>query len=81
MKDIRRKCNLKVDFLEFTSNKKMLSEVIVIAYLLRSQDFDLSGASSKDKIASKMNVKILIDINNKLNKQLYGNIIFLHKLK
>ena len=73
MKDIRKKCNLTVDFLEFTSNKKMLSEVIVIAYLLRSQDFDLSGASSKDKIASKMNVKILIDINNKLVGSRFSN--------
>ena len=44
----------------------MLSEVIVIAYMLRSQDFDLSGARSKDKIEIKMNVKILIGINNKL---------------
>ena len=66
MKDIRRKYNPTVDFSKFTSNKMMLSEVIVIAYMLRSQDFDLSGAISKDKIESKMNVKILIDINNKL---------------
>ena len=66
MKDIRRKYNPTVDFSKFTSNKMMLSEVIVIAYMLWSQDFDLSGARSKDKIESKMNVKILIDINNKL---------------
>ena len=66
MKDIRRKYNPTVDFSKFTLNKMMLSEVIVIAYMLRSQDFDLSGARSKDKIEIKMNVKILIGINNKL---------------
>ena len=73
MKDIRRKYNPTVDFSKFTSNKMMLSEVIVIAYMLRSQDFDLSGAISKDKIESKMNVKILIDINNKLVGSRFSN--------
>ena len=30
IKDIRRKCNLMVDLLEFTSNKKILSNVIIL---------------------------------------------------
>ena len=30
MEDIKRKCNIMVDLLKFTSNKKILSEVIVL---------------------------------------------------
>ena len=43
------------------------------------QDLDL-GQDQKTKLKPKWIWKILIDINNKLNKQLYGNIIFIHKL-
>ena len=32
MKDIRRKCNRIVELLKFTSNKKILSKVIVLRY-------------------------------------------------
>ena len=32
MKDIRRKCKPIVDLLKFTSNKKILSKVIVLRY-------------------------------------------------
>ena len=30
--DIRRKCNLMVDLLKFTLNKKILNEVMVLSY-------------------------------------------------
>ena len=32
MKDIKRKCNPMIDFSKFKSNKKILSEVVVIGY-------------------------------------------------
>ena len=32
MKDIRRRCNLMVDLLKFTSNKKILSKIVVLDY-------------------------------------------------
>ena len=42
----------------------------------RSQDFRLEGVRSKEsKINSK---KILIDINKKINKQLYANVIVIY---
>ena len=34
MKDIRSKCNPMVDFSKFTSNRKILSEVVVLGYNL-----------------------------------------------
>ena len=38
------------------------------------------GLRARSKLKPKWIWKILFDINNKLNKQLYGNIIFIHKL-
>ena len=32
IKDIRRKCNLMVDLSKFTSNKKILSEIVALGY-------------------------------------------------
>ena len=32
MEDIKRKCNLMMDLLKFTSNKNILSEVATISY-------------------------------------------------
>ena len=32
MKDIRRKCNPMVDLSKFTSNKKILSEIVALGY-------------------------------------------------
>ena len=43
----------------------------------RSQEFRLGGARLKDKIGNKK----LININNKISKQLYDNIIVKQNLK
>ena len=32
IEDIRRRCNPNVDLLKFTSNKKILSKVVVLGY-------------------------------------------------
>ena len=32
MADIRRKCNLMMDLSQFTSNKKILSKIVVLDY-------------------------------------------------
>ena len=42
----------------------------------RSQEFMLGGARLKDKIGNKK----LININNKISKQLYDNVIVIHNL-
>ena len=34
IEDIRRKCNLIVDLLKFTSNKKILNGVVILGYNL-----------------------------------------------
>ena len=37
----------------------------------------LGGVRLKDKIGKKINLKKLININNKISKQLYDNVIFI----
>ena len=37
----------------------------------RSQEFSLGGAKLNDKIESKINLILLIDVNNKIDIELY----------
>ena len=47
----------------------------------RSQEFRSGGARLKDKIGSKkLILKKLININNKISKQLYDNVIVIRNL-
>ena len=47
----------------------------------RSQDFSLEGAKLKDDIKSEINLKILINNNKKINKQLLANMNIFHIIK
>ena len=47
----------------------------------RSQEFRSKGARLKDKIGSKkLILKKLININNKISRQLYDNVIVIQNL-
>ena len=47
----------------------------------QSQEFRLGGAKLKDKIGNKkINIKKLININNKISKELYDNLIVIQNL-
>ena len=56
-------------------------EAILYVLLCGKAKYLGRGARLKDKIESKKLIwKILININNKVNKQLYANVIVIHNL-
>ena len=59
MKDIRRKCNPMMDFSKFKSNKKILSEIVVIGY---NQIFQLNFILNKYKLTLDY-AKDIIDVS------------------